>query len=337
MDNKDAQLMEVKADEQLIKNYQAIYYAMNAKPDCKSKLFPQNVVVSLQDIMDLNEKITEKFKAHYEDAGFRINVCVSFKNRENIEFDSWTTFENYRWNTEKTLDSILIVWEYNAKLPNYTLPQKHTLTVRIADELRPEEVLNLVISGKLEEMDKIEQGICPIIARVDFINAILGEELLGIVETWQLGLPSPNLDTGKVFKILYKFKRIIAYAINYIPTLLITWCVLKYLGSEIRSLNINYLGEITIDSFVQLAYKCAYSIIGCFITYKVFQIIANIVFSSLRSTNHNHSFKITKGDKKTCAEVEKQLRNRKSKIIGNIIFTFLFNILCSIIANFLSS
>lgn len=122
MSSRDEQLIEIQPDEQFLKNYQAVYYAMNAKPDCKSKLFPKKVIVSLQDLCNLNERITDKFKAHYDNAGFRINVCVSYKNRESVEFDSWTTFEEYSWNTEKKIESILIVWEYNAKLPQYRLP-----------------------------------------------------------------------------------------------------------------------------------------------------------------------------------------------------------------------
>ncbi len=336
MAGKDNHLMEIQPDEQFIKNYQTIYYAMNAKPDCKSKLFPKNVIVSLQDLKDLNERITDKFKAHYDDAGFRINICVSYKNRENIEFDSWTTFEKNSWNTEKTVDSILIVWEYNAKLPKYPLPQKHTLTVRIADELRPEEMLNLVISGKLEEVDKIEQGICPIIARVDFINSILGDELLGIVEAWQKGLLSPDLDSERLYKLLRKYSRTIAYAINYISTLFVAYCTLKYLGIQIRSLNINTIGEMSVNSFIQLVQQCAYGMVVCFSTYKISEIIGNMVFCSLRSTDDNHSFNITNGDRIACKEVERKIKNRKLKIIGNIIFTFLFNIFCSVFANFIS-
>ena len=31
--------------KEFIKNYQAVYYAMNAKPDCKSKIFPEDVII----------------------------------------------------------------------------------------------------------------------------------------------------------------------------------------------------------------------------------------------------------------------------------------------------
>ena len=109
LDNgKDVTLMTIKPDEQFMKNYQAIYYAMNAKPDCKSKIFGKDVTIKFQDLQDLNNKITEKFKAHYEDAGFIINITVSFRDRSSIEFNSWTTFSAYDWNIEKTINSIIM-------------------------------------------------------------------------------------------------------------------------------------------------------------------------------------------------------------------------------------
>lgn len=333
MVSKDSELMQIEPDEQFLKNYQALYYAMNAKPDCKSKLFPKDVVVSLQDLINLNEKITDKFKAHYDDAGFRINVNVCYKNRETLEFDSWTTFEKYSWNTEKIIDSMLIVWEYNAKLPNFKLPQKHTLTVRIADELRPEEMLNLVISGKLEEVDKIQQEICPIVARVDYINSTLGDELLGIVDSWQKGLMSPNICDDGVFKTLRKASRTIAYGINYISTAIAIWCTVKFLGMQLASFGVELVGEIQIEEVTQLVYTCAIGAFICVGVYKIFQIIANIVFSALRSSEDNHTFTITNGDKVEYQKIEKGIKSKKRKVIVNLVLTFIFNVICSVVAN----
>lgn len=175
---EDTKLMDIDKQEEFIKNYQAVYYAMNAKPDCKSKIFPEDVIIEFADLNELNKKIVEKFKAHYEDAGFTINITVSFKDLTVVEFSSWTTFSQYDFSLNTAIRGITIVWEYNAKLPKYSLPQKHTLTVRLADRLRPQDMMNLIFSGKLSEMDLVDQEFCSIVARVDFINSMLGDELL---------------------------------------------------------------------------------------------------------------------------------------------------------------
>lgn len=333
MSDNTSQIVEIVADEQFLKNYQAVYYAMNVKPNCKSKLFFKNVVITIQDLKNLNYKVMEKLNDQFDNVGSRINVCVSFNDQSSIEFDNWVSFEKYNFNIEKSIDSILIVWEYNAKLPGYPLPQKHTLTVRIADELRPEEMINLVISGKLEEVDKLDQEICPILARVDFINSLLGDELLQIVELWQKGLLSPAVEDSKIYRKLNKYSRIIAYIINYVSVLLVIWLSIKYINNQINNMSIELLGQMPIGEFGNLFSKIVYLIIICYVFYKIFQIIANIVFSSLRSTNTYHTFDITNGDKVIYQEIEKTVKNKKLKIFGNIIFTFIFNIVCSIIAN----
>lgn len=328
--NEDLKLMEIEPDQQFVKNYQAVYYAMTAKPDCKSKIFPKNVTIKFQDLQDLNNKITEKFKAHYEDAGFTINITVSFKDRSNIEFNSWTIFSSYDWNLEKVINSILITWEYNAKLPNYSVPQPHRLTVRLADEIRPEEMLNLVISGKLQEVDKIDQEICPVVARVDFINSILGDELLYIVERWQEGLGQVSFNEHKVYKFLKKYRRILAYAINYIAFFISIWCGLKYLGVQFEKLGSELLGNISVNQTYYL-FSCGVKVVVIWlIVYKVFEIIANTVFSTLRRNEDNHTFDITRGDRNECHKIEKIIKYKKLKIIGNLLFTFTFDILCSV-------
>lgn len=336
MVTKDAELMNIDVDEQFMKNYQAIYYAMNAKPDCRSKLFQRDVMVTFQDLKNLNDRVTEKFKAHYDNAGFKINVNINFKNKECLEFESWTTFEHFSLTNEQAITSILIVWEYNAKLPNFRLPQRHTLTVRIADELRAEEMLNLVISGKLEEIDKIEQEFCPIIARVDFINAMMGDELLRIVEQWQELLSAPAYMQNTIYKKAKKFRRVIAYALNYLTTFIFMYFSVQYLYGQALKLKAKYIGELLITDVAELLVKFAMAAILCMIVYKISQLIANHVFNMLKPNTDTHIFKITNGDNVLCQKLDQNSKTKKTKVIIELAFTFLFNVACSIFANLIS-
>ncbi len=336
MGTKDAQLMEITVDEQFLKNYQAIYYAMNAKPDCRSKLFSKNVIISLQDLKNLNRKVTDKFKAHYDNAGFRINVNVSLKNKEYLEFDSWATFEQYDFNIEQSISSILIVWEYNAKLPGYPLPQRHTLSVRIADEIRAEEMINLVVSGKLEEVDKLEQEVCPIVARVDFINAILGDELLRIVEQWQEGLLISEKGYSKAYSFVKKYSRVFAYAINYITTFVIIMCTMEIIHSILLGFGVSFVSQMTIEDLSTLIWSVVICTVVCMLVYKISMIVANIVFTTLRADEENHIFCITNGDKNLNQKLQCEHKNRKRRVILNIILTFIFNVVCSVLANCIS-
>ena len=82
--NVDEELLNVDDEEKLRRNFKSVYYMMNAKPDSKTKIFTSDVCIELGDIEELNELITEKFKSHYNDAGFMINVDVSLENKKSI-------------------------------------------------------------------------------------------------------------------------------------------------------------------------------------------------------------------------------------------------------------
>lgn len=331
--NRDNSLMQVQPDEQFLKNYQAVYYAMNAKPDCIWKVFPKQSIIEMDDLHDLNRKITEKFKAHYEEAGFMINVTVAFSDRTSIDFNSWTTFESYDWTDKRVVDNIIIKWEYNAKLPQYQLPQKHTLVVRLANEISPEEMINLVVTGKLEEMKQIEQESCPIIARVDFINSILAEELINIVDEWQEGLASWENEEPAWFKGIRKFRRAIAYVVNYLTVLITILLSLKYLAKILTSLNVTTLGELKIETFKHILICGIILVFLCWIVDKVFGMVANIIFITLGNYKNCHTFNITKGDKNKCKQIKDKFKKSKFKVCLNLIFTLIFNVICSIIAN----
>ena len=70
---------------------------MTAKPDCRSKAYPENVIIYLEDINDLNHRIFEKFKTQYNNYGFVINVVVSIEGRQKLEFPTWRSFEEHTW------------------------------------------------------------------------------------------------------------------------------------------------------------------------------------------------------------------------------------------------
>ena len=112
-------------------------------------------------------------------------------------------------------------------------------------------MLNLVFSGKLEEVDKIDQEICPIVARVDFINSMLGDELLRIVELWKDGLRLPENEQSKLLKVAKKYSRVIAYAINYITTFVALFLISNFIGMRMSKVEMATLGEVPIEMCIR--------------------------------------------------------------------------------------
>ena len=212
VDEKNS-VMDITEQQKAYENFKAFYYMINANTDCKSIVYSKSIRVDKEDLNDLCTKVVDKFQNNYTDDGYKINVHLSFSDNKTVNFVTWDAFLQYQFPVAK-LSSIVIEWEYMLKMPNYRLPQLHKLIVKISDGIRPEEMLNLLISGRLEDMDEFEQGVYPVAARVDFVNNVISDELLQIVNNWAEGVRLNDKNRNFLFK-LKVVRRQIAYFLNY--------------------------------------------------------------------------------------------------------------------------
>ena len=333
----DEQLMVLDDEEKFIKNYQAIYYAMTAKPDSKSRIFPKRVLITQDDIIELNEIIVDKLKKHFGNAGFTINIIISFGNRQTLEFSSWTQFENYKWLDNKPTESITIIWEYNALMPQLKVPQQHRLMVKMSNGIRPEEIINLLINGRLENIDAIDRDISPIVARVDYIDIILADELLDIVEKWTEGLKSVHTNENKLILFMKRHKKKCAYAINYVTVFIAILCCLVYFNKFTGGLGIETLTELSISQFNQIINLIVVSCLVCFGVNKIIEKIANYFFSVLEGYGNEHIFSISKGDKKLLDnQINQKGKADGRKLLFSTILSIALNIICGIITYILT-
>ncbi len=334
MDDKNYSLLNVSESDAFIQNYKAVYQAMTAKKDCKSKIFPRNVKVTIDDIYALNDQVVEKLK-NYQNAGFSISVNASFVGRQMIEFSSWQEFESHKWNESAPLNSLTIIWEFNAVLPNYPVPQPHVLVVKIADGLRPEEMINIVFAGKLENMDDIDKQMYPVVARVDFINYVLGDELLHIVEDWNKGLMLQESVSNPFVDFLKKHRRKVAFLINYGSCFVFLLCCLHFFTYILHSYGVDKLADLTINSSCNII-DCMVGIaILLVVVFKLSEWIANSVFRTLGSEINCHVFNINKGDSQIQLNIHSEYSKNVRTVIWSIVWTFLTNLGCAIICSFI--
>lgn len=327
--DKTYNVLNVSENEKFITNYKAVYQAMTAKHDCKSKIFPKNVKVRLEDIEDLNERVVAKLK-NYNEAGFSIAVNVSFAGRQSIEFSTWAEFENHKWNESDAINSITIIWEFNAVLPQYGVPQKHVLVVKITDGLRPEEMLNIVFAGKLENVEDIEKQMYPVVARVDFINYVLGDELLHIVEEWNNGLELQEEELGYV-KIVKRHKRKLAFALNYITNFIVLICFIKVVIGVLLGFGNQKLFDLSVYDVTKLVWLIGFLAMLFVLIDKISVWLANTFYKTLGMEKEWHVFNINKGDVQIQKKLENEHRHSKLLTVGSIVGTFLLNLVCTII------
>lgn len=97
---------------------------------------------------------------------------------------------------------------------------------------------------------------------------------------------------------MQKYRRLLAYCINYLTVFISVLLSAKIIKSVFLSFDINVLGEMYSNQVVELFSWILICFIVCFIIYKISFIIANLMFKLLTNYGDEHVFDITKGDKR---------------------------------------
>ena len=229
--------------------------------------------------------------------------------------------------------SISIQWNFNIRIPGYDLPQRHNLVVKLTNGLRPEEMLNLIFSGKIEDFDEVELNTFPVVARVDFIQALLGEELLNIVGEWVRGRKQNTASKNVVLLLMKKYRKRIAQYFEYVSfimTFILTVGINTY---YIRGLNIDKLSDLSMTEFNNLLILLATSVMVIFLLKKIFEKLAENVYDKLSEYGRVFIFNITRGDKNLQDKINSSDNNSGKMILVKFVFSLIFNIGCGIITS----
>lgn len=179
----ESNFMPDEYNDEICKNFKAIYYLLNAKPDTETRLFNKKKKVNISNIMELNSNLEAKLKNHNVEASLT-TVIVELEKNEIIEFHNFVEFYNYNWNmkNQRTL-KINFIKEFYIKLPNYQLPQKHTIKIRIGGGVSTKEAINLFFTRDAESYEsKLYHS--DMTCRIDFINNILAGEIFDLITKW---------------------------------------------------------------------------------------------------------------------------------------------------------
>ena len=321
-------------DSKRIKEFQALYYELNAKPDTTTKIFPDKVVVSLDDLCNLQEMVSEKLSLHRSEGKFgKTNVTVTTSKRKVHSFDDWTLFATHNWRIPEYIESVTLVWDFYIMVDGYENPQRHKLTVKISSGMKPEEVLSLLLSGKVEDIEDIEMQQAPIIAQMDFIENRLGQEFINIVTEWVGTLKKASHEKSKLMLKLKKHKKLVGYYFNYMLFLVVCFTLLAGFSVLTNSFGINNLSEISINN---MNIMVNYTVIGfliCCIILNRGESTANKVYRKLSEYGEIFVFRITAGDELQYNSIKHVEGQKVFSVLVNLILSLIFNIGCGIIAS----
>ena len=114
----------------------AMFYMFAGKPDSIVKIFDRRIVIKIEDIEELNLRIKEKLENHRIE-GVLTSVDIGYENNKIDQLSSWDEFASKNWNIADVTDHILVKWDFLIKLPQYPIPQRHTLVVRLSSGIDP--------------------------------------------------------------------------------------------------------------------------------------------------------------------------------------------------------
>lgn len=312
-------------DESQIKQFQSLYYLFKGKRDTDIKLFDDYKQFTYSDIIELNAKIYKKLELH-EKVTDIVNVTVGLDKNEIRTFGNWYEFTQTDWNISAKTKYISIEWDFNVILPNQThkVPQTHTLRIRIGNNLKPSEMIQVVFQGSEEyELEEVQsQMVC----KIDFVNSQICSELKTVVCEWYDALPK-NSEDHKLIRFILKHEVKIQNLV-----------VLSFLTAGIILINYLFpfltnkeLSVIPTDPNQRLFLFLTASIPLIYFFYRSGLLYADrIMKKRIGKLKRNPMFEFTKGDKNRFKEVADSNKKLINQLGLNIFYALSANVVAYI-------
>ncbi|SNR13838.1 hypothetical protein [Tenacibaculum jejuense] len=299
-------------------HFKSIYYLLNAKPDSQIRLLKDDKKLNYEDLIELNSSIITKLKT--EDLQTSITtITIVFKSKKVSTYNSWAEFERTNFGISDQTLSISLNWDINIKLPEHDLPQRHTLKVRLGSPVRPNEIFQLMLTSDNDEelMEITSNGVC----KVDFINAIIANELLMIVEDWYSSLRN-NIQKNRIIRFGEKYSRHIGLFIEAIIPISII--VLSY---NLLSRQIIKVVDWNSNKINDVLFMLTISIILIFVSSIISKLVSNRIFGKLKSFIGHSMFELTKGDRNSIDEINRINDKNKTGVITQFIIAMVVTII----------
>lgn len=256
-----------------------------------------------------------------------IKIGIGFS--KSITEKSYQDFKAYSWSeSDKTKELIIRV---NFMYEDYDSgnPLKHSLFIRVAREMKPSNILQMLASGANDKLDEFENMTAPVFCRTDHINDKLSKDLIGAVHEWHKGLKQPKLLSG-TYELIRKHRESIAKFVHYLfPAVVVM--LLTYIAfciDEVLPSTTNLM-----QYYVSLVLVCNFLVI--FFTAHGNRKAQKIYSNLSKLKNEDVIFDITRGDDKLCSEQVERNKEFFTTALQIFLWVLFQNITASIIAAFI--
>lgn len=298
----------------------ALFYLYNAKPDTEIRFLKGGKIIELADIRSLEEQVADKLGNH-DTVGQTVSIAFILSNKKLKEFSTWAEFERAKWNTiNEKIEVISISWNILLRLPQHKSPQPHSMKLRIGNSILPKDIFQLILTS--DDVSEVLEAGSPGVCKVDFINSIVANELLFIVDEWYKGLkqaPEPDV----IQNFFKKYGIAATQALRSFFPLLSLFVACNYTDYLYPLLGMDQnLSLATLQT--SLLFFLTTFMLGGFIG----RIIEKSIDRKIAQLEEYPNFMITKGDQNSSVEFEqnnKRLTNQISMRIFWIVFSTLIS------------
>jgi hypothetical protein len=305
-------------------NFKSLFYMFSGKPDSITQPLPRDIILTIEDIKQLNHKIQEKL-THFVTQAVITTVDITHDKGMSKEFGVWTEFLAHDWKVPLVTQTITLKWDFLIQLPSYKIPQRHTISVKIQEPPKELEAIQLLFSTLENGEVGAEIGVVPTIVRVDFINHLLSQELVNIVTEWNESLPIPRVQETFFTKIK-KNKRGIARITHYSLPIFTTILSGAILRNRIASFGASKALTLAHFEFAMIWFLATGTSI--FLANFFGKELAGRAYKTARKYGEYRTFLITSGDNNKQSELE----NKNRSLILSFSMTTLFSLTLNIIA-----
>lgn len=322
--------LTINESDKTLDKLRSFIFKMNAKPDSITRAFSKQIKIDLDAIYNLNTIIIEKLRMHCQGDNLITRITINYCNHRTYEYDVWEKFENESQKNSGCIENITIKWSFMVNMPQYEMPQPHNLVVKISSGLSFAEYMNLMVSGNFENVNEVTIMDSTVLARVEFINTLLGEELLNIVSKWVDSCVRNNYTCSKPLLFLKKYRSIVATCVHYITHIVFSCLIFILISFYVNNL-ISSLTDIT-NSFIRkiiMTIGITYSSI--FLLQKITHKVAQMIYQNLTNYGEGCVFEITTGDINKISNLKNLNKRLGFKLVFNLVLTFLCDLVISII------
>lgn len=316
-----------------INNFRNTFFRMNAKPDSITRTYSKPIKVNLEVINDLNDKIREKLRMHCQEESCMTRITINFSNHRSCDFNNWIQFNQTTFSTSNSIESITMKWNFLVDMPQYDSPQPHCLVVKISSGLKIADFFSLMASGKIEDADDINILNNTVVARIEFINTLLGEEVLNVVSDWVDNCARNNYKSNRLLLFLKKYRNIAATLVENVTNIfgislvfLLLYRFVSYYANKANS---------TTEIFSKFILVVGASYIFVYLCKRISRIIAKKTYENLQVYGEGFIFEITSGDKQQIKYTKELNHKTAIQITMKLIFSFIFDLICTVIITFI--